>query len=85
MILDKIVNLEVARAAGFIEGLNAAAEYHDNLAENWYTCAQDTTNSIDAEQNRQKARFHKKYARDMHSLKERSTPDEQKDAKEERP
>ena len=78
MILDKMVDLEVARAAGFIEGLNAAAEYHDKEAKWWLEKAKSVGATNEAIITR--SSDHKDNAIAIRNLKERSTPNGQEDA-----
>ncbi len=79
MIIDKLISREDAYAsgveAGFAAGLEEAAQIHNDLAENWFVCAEDETSSVGAKAYRQQAGLHRKYARNILNLKERSNQD----------
>lgn len=60
---------------GFIEGLEAAAEYHTRRANEWEMCRTEIHNSIDQPEMWQSVLNHRRYAKHILNLRERSDQD----------
>ena len=58
------------------DGLEAAALMHDRMAQEWYDCSTDAS-GIEANQLRERARVHSRYARKIRNLKKGKVQDEE--------
>ena len=78
MKAPRILVGELAKSwvAGYDNGLEAAALMHDRMAQEWYSCSTDAS-GIEANQLRERARVHSRYARKIRNLKKGKVQNEE--------